>query len=420
MDARASSRAIARVVARREATRWEIFFSIAHSRAIETTRARDRDDARASWIRCGNARAVTLERETLRERRRARERAREARARAMKSMAIDGLELVLGECARADAFEATADARAWDDVLRAFDAFCDASANGRFEDVDGIWAMESSLGGFDGDERRRRAASAAREHIASVIRDALRVGDGGASDDGERETKRREAEDAKTAVRYVRTRVNARLRSMTDTGTKNRLKALRDMFVAELRAFDVRTSELERRAGETTAKMTGGLCLNLPDPAEVLRRTFKSSIANVLDAFDGAIERLSIKSAKTPTRSGASSRDAERAERSNSTNEGANSASSVQGRHNDRARKVLSQWLWDHFYPTEERLKPIPTRAEKEELARLSGLTPTQVGDWFVNARARLWKPYIEGLIRGVYNDATVKRALDLQADAAA
>lgn len=331
--------------------------------------------------------------------------------------AIDGLDLVLGECARADAFEATADARAWDDVLRAFDAFCDASARGRFEDADGIWAFESSLGGFDGDERRRRAASAAREHIASVVRDALRVGDGASSEEGERETKRREAEDAKTAVRYVRARVNARLRSMTETGAKNRLKALRDMFVAELRAFDVRASELERRAGETTAKMTGVLCLNLPDPAEVLRRTFKSSIANVLDAFDGAIDRVSMKSVKPPERSGASSKDAER---SNSTNEGANSANSAQGRHNDRARKVLSQWLWDHFYPTEERLKPIPTRAEKEELARQSGLTPTQVGDWFVNARARLWKPYIEGLIRGVYNDATVKRALDLQADAAA
>jgi hypothetical protein len=92
----------------------------------------------------------------------------------------------------------------------------------------------------------------------------------------------------------------------------------------------------------------------------------------------------------------------------------------AQGRHEKHAKKILSAWLWDHFYPTDERLKPIPTRAEKEDLARQTGLTTTQVGDWFVNARARLWKPYIEGLIRGVYNDATVKKALDLQAEAAA
>jgi hypothetical protein len=180
--------------------------------------------------------------------------------------------------------------------------------------------------------------------------------------------------------------------------------------------------------GEEATREKSHLCLNLPDAAQVLRARFQNSLNIILDAFDAAFEQISTES--TALDGKRTQRKKAKASSMNTGNSGAAiieptkdktcSSASAQGRHTKHAKKILSTWLWEHFYPTETRLKPIPTRAEKEELARQTGLTTTQVGDWFVNARARLWKPYIEGLVRGVYNDAMVKKALDLQADAAA
>ena len=90
------------------------------------------------------------------------------------------------------------------------------------------------------------------------------------------------------------------------------------------------------------------------------------------------------------------------------------------GRHSKKAKAILHEWLWDHFYPTAERRKPVPTREEKRELAAKTGLTPQQVGDWFVNARARLWKPYIEGLVRGVCDEMQTQPEGEAAAPAAA
>ena len=70
-------------------------------------------------------------------------------------------------------------------------------------------------------------------------------------------------------------------------------------------------------------------------------------------------------------------------------------------RHSARARAVLQTWLAEHFYPTETRAKPVPTREEKKALALETGLTERQVGDWFVNARARVWKPEMRALLMG-------------------
>ncbi|OUS45315.1 putative homeodomain protein [Ostreococcus tauri] len=311
----------------------------------------------------------------------------------MTSGSIDGLDLLFDHVLDAREGEGApglaVDVLAWDDVLNAFDAYCADGADGRFDDLDAVFAMTWAREGCDA---RRRAAGEAREYIASVVRDAL--GDGEDDDGGDaRETTRREAEDSATAIKYVQSRANGRLRaSCIETGRKNPSSVC-----------------AARRGARATSKGRRSENRRL-----LLRREFKSSLANVLDAFDSAMEHIAPRTAKTKS---ASSRDSER---SNATVEITQSVAAIQGRHDERARRVLSQWLWDHFYPTEERLKPIPTRAEKEELARLSGLTTTQVGDWFVNARARLWKPYIEGLIRGVYNDAMVKKALDLQADASA
>lgn len=53
----------------------------------------------------------------------------------------------------------------------------------------------------------------------------------------------------------------------------------------------------------------------------------------------------------------------------------------------------------DHFLPSASHPHgPFPTKGEKEQLAEETGLTVTQVGDWFINARARCWRPMIENI----------------------
>ncbi|XVE99658.1 hypothetical protein REPUB_Repub03eG0218600 [Reevesia pubescens] len=56
----------------------------------------------------------------------------------------------------------------------------------------------------------------------------------------------------------------------------------------------------------------------------------------------------------------------------------------------DHAVAVLKTWLFDHF------LHPYPSDSEKLMLARQTGLSRTQVSNWFINARVRLWKPMVE------------------------
>jgi hypothetical protein len=50
------------------------------------------------------------------------------------------------------------------------------------------------------------------------------------------------------------------------------------------------------------------------------------------------------------------------------------------------------------MWATMHLLYPHPTRQAKESLALYSGLTVTQVTDWFTNWRARAWKPFIQSL----------------------
>eukprot|EP00899_Mesostigma_viride_P004656 jgi/Mesvir1/14191/Mv09648-RA.1 len=56
------------------------------------------------------------------------------------------------------------------------------------------------------------------------------------------------------------------------------------------------------------------------------------------------------------------------------------------------ATEIMRGWLIKHF------LHPYPTQQEKKELAAQSNVTIKQVSDWFVNARARIWKPTVEEL----------------------
>ncbi|KAF5201013.1 Homeobox protein ath1 [Thalictrum thalictroides] len=56
----------------------------------------------------------------------------------------------------------------------------------------------------------------------------------------------------------------------------------------------------------------------------------------------------------------------------------------------EKSVSVLREWMFQNF------LHPYPKDAEKHILAARSGLTRSQVSNWFINARVRLWKPLIE------------------------
>ncbi|KAL6985520.1 hypothetical protein U1Q18_018895 [Sarracenia purpurea var. burkii] len=56
----------------------------------------------------------------------------------------------------------------------------------------------------------------------------------------------------------------------------------------------------------------------------------------------------------------------------------------------ERSVSVLRAWMFQNF------LHPYPKDTEKHLLAVKSGLTRSQVSNWFINARVRLWKPMIE------------------------
>ncbi|KAJ8765969.1 hypothetical protein K2173_020485 [Erythroxylum novogranatense] len=56
----------------------------------------------------------------------------------------------------------------------------------------------------------------------------------------------------------------------------------------------------------------------------------------------------------------------------------------------EHAVAVLKSWLFEHF------LHPYPSDSEKQTLSQQTGLSRTQVSNWFINARVRLWKPMVE------------------------
>lgn len=61
---------------------------------------------------------------------------------------------------------------------------------------------------------------------------------------------------------------------------------------------------------------------------------------------------------------------------------------------------ILRAWLFEHF------LHPYPKDSDKIMLARQTGLTRSQVSNWFINARVRLWKPMVEEMYKEEAGDA--------------
>ncbi|KAI7725551.1 hypothetical protein M8C21_019915, partial [Ambrosia artemisiifolia] len=61
---------------------------------------------------------------------------------------------------------------------------------------------------------------------------------------------------------------------------------------------------------------------------------------------------------------------------------------------------ILRAWLFEHF------LNPYLKDSEKLMLAKQTGLTRSQIANWFINARVRLWKPMIEDIYKEEFGDA--------------
>ncbi|CAA0807668.1 TATA box-binding protein-associated factor RNA polymerase I subunit B [Striga hermonthica] len=61
---------------------------------------------------------------------------------------------------------------------------------------------------------------------------------------------------------------------------------------------------------------------------------------------------------------------------------------------------ILRAWLFEHF------LHPNQKDFEKLMLARQTGLTRSQVSNWFINARVRLWNPMVEEMYKEEKGDA--------------
>lgn len=64
---------------------------------------------------------------------------------------------------------------------------------------------------------------------------------------------------------------------------------------------------------------------------------------------------------------------------------------------------ILRAWLFEHF------LHPYPKDSEKIVLARQTGLTRSQVSNWFINARVRLWKPMVEEMYKEEAGEAEME-----------
>lgn len=65
----------------------------------------------------------------------------------------------------------------------------------------------------------------------------------------------------------------------------------------------------------------------------------------------------------------------------------------------ERSVSVLRAWLFEHF------LHPYPSDVDKHILSRQTGLSRSQVSNWFINARVRLWKPMVEEMYTAELQD---------------
>ena len=111
-----------------------------------------------------------------------------------------------------------------------------------------------------------------------------------------------------TAIKYVRTRINSKCRSLRANGKgykpeMNRFAIMRDLFVAELRAFGEHIREFEA----VVEFVPPPADMNIPEPRVVLQKEFKKTLATILNGFDDSFERLTVVARRAKTSSAESS-----------------------------------------------------------------------------------------------------------------
>ncbi|KAG6488403.1 BEL1-like homeodomain protein 1 [Zingiber officinale] len=74
----------------------------------------------------------------------------------------------------------------------------------------------------------------------------------------------------------------------------------------------------------------------------------------------------------------------------------------------ERSVSILRAWLFEHF------LHPYPKDSDKLMLAKQTGLTRSQVSNWFINARVRLWKPMVEEMYMDEVKDQEQNTSEDM------
>jgi hypothetical protein len=65
----------------------------------------------------------------------------------------------------------------------------------------------------------------------------------------------------------------------------------------------------------------------------------------------------------------------------------------------DESKRILKTWFLDHFK------HPYPTEPEKDDLILETGLNKTQINNWFINKRVRVWRPLIKRLFPDSKNE---------------
>ncbi|PKA66281.1 Homeobox protein BEL1 like [Apostasia shenzhenica] len=78
----------------------------------------------------------------------------------------------------------------------------------------------------------------------------------------------------------------------------------------------------------------------------------------------------------------------------------------------ERSVSILRSWLFEHF------LHPYPSDVDKHILARQTGLSRSQVSNWFINARVRLWKPMVEEMYLEEQKEEEEKRKSQMTSQA--